>query len=60
MTKAPADHTESLADSIRRALDRAEQQGLIVSTGGVITPTVRGFDFLSDLQALFLPPEAGD
>jgi oxygen-independent coproporphyrinogen-3 oxidase len=48
------DRTGLPVSSIRRALDRAVQQGLIVSTGGVITPTVRGFDFLSDLQGLFL------
>ena len=36
-----------LADGVRR--------GLIERDGAHVAPTVRGFDFLSDLQALFLP-----
>ena len=36
-------------------LDRAEQQGLLARDFVRAWPTERGFDFLSDLQALFLP-----
>jgi oxygen-independent coproporphyrinogen-3 oxidase len=48
------DRTGLPLSSIQSALDRAVQQGLIESVGGVVTPTERGFDFLSDLQGLFL------
>ena len=46
--------------SIKAALAQAEARGLIESDAavGVVRPTVRGFDFLSDLQAMFLPAEA--
>ena len=40
---------------MQAALQTAERQGLITREGQRITPTERGFDFLSDLQALFLP-----
>ncbi|MEY2684618.1 MAG: hypothetical protein RJA09_1762 [Pseudomonadota bacterium] len=36
-------------------LASAEKQGWVVREGGRVVPTERGFDFLSDLQALFLP-----
>jgi putative oxygen-independent coproporphyrinogen III oxidase len=36
-------------------LAQAEQQGLITRDYARIVPTVKGFDFLSDLQSLFLP-----
>ena len=39
---------------IEPALRRAEAQGLLERDGSVAWPTARGFDFLSDLQALFL------
>jgi len=42
-------------------LETARQRGLIEPLNqaepGRVRPTVRGFDFLSDLQALFLPPD---
>lgn len=40
------------------ALARAREQGLVDwdETQDHVRPTARGFDFLSDLQALFLPP----
>jgi oxygen-independent coproporphyrinogen-3 oxidase len=47
--------------AVQAALDRASQRGLVDLTQDAIgritrvTPTARGFDFLSDLQALFLP-----
>jgi oxygen-independent coproporphyrinogen-3 oxidase len=56
--------------AVRAALDEAAARGLVEWEGGRalegaapvpgadewIRPTPRGFDFLSDLQALFLPP----
>lgn len=39
----------------QRGLDAAERQGLIARDFERVWPTERGFDFLSDLQALFLP-----
>jgi len=40
--------------SIAKALDEAERKGLIERDMVHVRPTERGFDFLSDLQALFL------
>ena len=36
-------------------LAQAEKQGLITRDYARVTPTIKGFDFLSDLQSLFLP-----
>ncbi len=41
--------------AIEPALAEAQRRGLIERDGGVLRPTPRGFDFLSDLQSLFLP-----
>ena len=41
--------------SIAAGLAEAESKGLITQHLGRVVPTERGFDFLSDLQALFLP-----
>ena len=41
--------------SIQQGLKQAEAQGLISRDWTRVWPTERGFDFLSDLQALFLP-----
>ena len=41
--------------AIAPALDEAERRGLIERDAGGLRPTPRGFDFLSDLQSLFLP-----
>jgi oxygen-independent coproporphyrinogen-3 oxidase len=43
--------------SISAALAQAEARGLIERDGVQVRPSARGFDFLSDLQSLFLPPE---
>lgn len=43
-------------NAIRKGLDEAEQKGLIARDHVSVQPTARGFDFLSDLQAIFLPP----
>jgi oxygen-independent coproporphyrinogen-3 oxidase len=40
--------------AIQRALDAAESKGLITRDLHSVAPTPRGYDFLSDLQALFL------
>lgn len=41
--------------SIQSGLRRAEEQGLITRDWTRVWPTDKGLDFLSDLQALFLP-----
>ena len=41
--------------SIQGGLRQAEAQGLIERDWTRVWPTAKGFDFLSDLQALFLP-----
>ena len=40
------------------AMQRAAQQGLVRLDGDEVVPSARGFDFLSDLQAMFLPATA--
>jgi oxygen-independent coproporphyrinogen-3 oxidase len=40
--------------SVRPALEEAEQKGLLTLKGNQVCPTERGFDFLSELQVLFL------
>jgi putative oxygen-independent coproporphyrinogen III oxidase len=41
--------------ALQKGLDQAERQGLIERDFARVWPTARGFDFLNDLQALFLP-----
>ncbi len=41
--------------ALAAGLDAAERQGLVERDFTRVRPTERGFDFLSDLQALFLP-----
>ncbi|WP_082521812.1 radical SAM family heme chaperone HemW [Ramlibacter sp. Leaf400] len=40
--------------SIQGALGEGERKGFLLVDGGWVQPTERGFDFLSDLQGLFL------
>ena len=40
--------------AIAKGLEEAERKGLITRALGRVQPTERGFDFLSDLQSLFL------
>jgi coproporphyrinogen III oxidase-like Fe-S oxidoreductase len=40
---------------LQHGLDAAERQGLLARDFVRAWPTVRGFDFLNDLQAIFLP-----
>jgi putative oxygen-independent coproporphyrinogen III oxidase len=42
--------------AIEPALTEAERRGFVSRDANAVVPTVRGFDFLSDLQSLFLPP----
>jgi oxygen-independent coproporphyrinogen-3 oxidase len=42
--------------AIAQALEHAERRGLIERDLARVRPSVRGYDFLNDLQALFLPP----
>lgn len=41
--------------SIQKGLEEAERKGLIERDFSRVKPSVRGFDFLNDLQSLFLP-----
>jgi oxygen-independent coproporphyrinogen-3 oxidase len=40
--------------AVQAALAQAQAKGLVTIESGQVRPTVRGFDFLSDLQAMFL------
>ncbi len=51
------DKTGLPPSSLGDALQVAEQRGWLVQRGAVFSPTTRGFDFLSDLQQLFLPAD---
>lgn len=44
---------------ISSALEQAQQRGWIERDLQIVRPTEKGFDFLSDLQALFLPDGGG-
>ncbi|MDM4764591.1 radical SAM family heme chaperone HemW [Pelomonas sp. SE-A7] len=46
------------ATSITRALEQGRTKGLLVDDVARLAATPRGFDFLSDLQALFLAPDS--
>ncbi|CAN5819011.1 radical SAM family heme chaperone HemW [soil metagenome] len=50
-----ADRTGLSLTALSPGLDAAERQGLIARDFVRVWPTERGFDFLNDLQALFLP-----
>ena len=50
-----AERTGLPATVLQSALSRAEEKGLLTRDLQRVVPTARGFDFLSDLQALFLP-----
>jgi oxygen-independent coproporphyrinogen-3 oxidase len=42
--------------AIQKGLEEAERKGLIERDFARVKPSVRGYDFLNDLQSLFLPP----
>ena len=43
--------------AIQKGLEEAEKKGLIERDFSRVKPSMRGFDFLNDLQALFLPAQ---
>ncbi len=53
-----AERTGLPVSAVLPGLQQAEGRGLLVLQGDHAQPTARGFDFLSDLQALFLAPPA--
>jgi oxygen-independent coproporphyrinogen-3 oxidase len=55
-TQAFVERTGLPLSSIEAALRQAEARGLIERDATSVRPSARGFDFLSDLQQLFLPP----
>ncbi|MDE2080401.1 MAG: oxygen-independent coproporphyrinogen III oxidase-like protein [Burkholderiales bacterium] len=54
-----AERTGLPHSAIAATLDEAERRGLVLRDALTVRPTARGFDFLSDLQALFLPEGPG-
>ena len=50
-----AERTGLPLSAIARPLEEAERRGLVTRDLHRVRPTVRGFDFLNDLLALFLP-----
>jgi oxygen-independent coproporphyrinogen-3 oxidase len=53
-----AERTGLPLGAVEKPLAAAERKGLIERDLRRIRPTARGFDFLNDLQALFLPEQA--
>jgi putative oxygen-independent coproporphyrinogen III oxidase len=53
--QAFSERTGLAVTAIQKALVEAETKGLITRSAVQVTPTEKGFDFLSDLQAMFLP-----
>jgi len=53
-----AQRTGMPLSAVGATLDQAAERGLLTHepATGTVQPTPRGFDFLSDLQAMFLPP----
>jgi oxygen-independent coproporphyrinogen-3 oxidase len=50
-----AERTGMPLSAVQAALTQAQAQGLLAREGDHVRPSARGFDFLNDLQALFLP-----
>ena len=52
-----AERTGLPLSSVKATLQQARERGLVDADDGSgrVRPSVRGFDFLSDLQAMFLP-----
>ncbi len=53
-----AERTGMPLSALQTGLDQAQQQGLLERVGEQVRPSTRGFDFLNDLQTLFLPAPA--
>ena len=49
-----AERTGLSPTQLDAAIDQGVQRGLLQRQGALLVPTARGFDFLSDLQQLFL------
>ncbi len=49
-----AERTGMPLSAVQAALAQGEAQGLLLREGAHVKPSARGFDFLNDLQALFL------
>ncbi len=49
-----SERTGLAVTAIQKGLEEAEKKGLIERNFAQVKPTVRGYDFLNDLQALFL------
>ncbi len=54
-TQAFVERTGLPLSALEPALSQAEARGLIERDASLVRPSARGFDFLSDLQQLFLP-----
>ena len=50
-----AERTGMPLSALQAGLQQAQTQGLLTVDGTHVQPSTRGFDFLNDLQALFLP-----
>jgi len=50
-----AERTGMPMSAVLASIETAQAQGLLVKDGEHVKPSTRGFDFLNDLQALFLP-----
>ena len=53
-----AERTGLALSAVAPALEQAEQRGLLERDLSRVRPSLRGYDFLNDLQALFLPPRS--
>ena len=51
-----AERTGLALSAVAPALEQAEKRGLLERDLSRVRPSPRGYDFLNDLQALFLPP----
>jgi oxygen-independent coproporphyrinogen-3 oxidase len=52
-----SERTGLAVTAIQKGLAEAERKGLIDRDFVSVKPSVRGYDFLNDLQSLFLPPQ---
>jgi putative oxygen-independent coproporphyrinogen III oxidase len=52
-----SERTGLVMTAIQKGLEEAERKGLLERDFVNVKPSVRGFDFLNDLQSLFLPPQ---
>lgn len=55
-----AERTGMSMSAVSASVDKAQAQGLLLREGNHVKPSPRGFNFLNDLQALFLPDKRPD